>query len=323
VDYWLQAEDAAGYIVTEPALAPAEVHRFFVGAVSTFLADDFEIDAGWTAGLAGDNATTGLWVRADPNGTWNGSAPVQPEDDATPDPGTMCFVTGNLPGAAQGDDDVDDGRTTLLSPVYDLAGLPNAHVRYRRWYSNDTGSDPGTDIFRVGVSTDGGGSWTNVESTSASDRSWLPVDVSVGDLVPLTTQMRFRFIAADAGTGSIVEAALDDFEIVVYQEPVAAVAAPPAADRLILDPCRPNPFDGATSIRFSVPLPGASVRLSVFDVAGRRVARLLDGERVKGERTVVWDGRDDAGARVGAGVYFYRLEAGEERRTRKAVVLSR
>ncbi|HMB68709.1 MAG TPA: FlgD immunoglobulin-like domain containing protein, partial [bacterium] len=133
----------------------------------------------------------------------------------------------------------------------------------------------------------------------------------------------FRFIATDAFAGSIVEAALDDFEIVVYQEPVSAVAAASGGDRLTLAPCRPNPFGGATSIRFFVPAPGRSVRLSVYDVAGRRVARLLDGEHVQGERTVSWDGRNDVGARVAGGVYLYRLEAGEERRSRKAVMLGR
>lgn len=71
----------------------------------------------------------------------------------------------------------------------------------------------------------------------------------------------------------------------------------------------PNPFSEAVTIRLGVPAE-SPVALSVYDVAGRAVTRLLAGEITPaGTRTVVWDGRDGAGHRVGSGVYFLRLEA--------------
>jgi len=72
---------------------------------------------------------------------------------------------------------------------------------------------------------------------------------------------------------------------------------------------RPNPFDASTTIRFVLP-DSRRVRLGVFDVAGRRVASLVDGVRGPGAHSVAWT----PGA-LPSGVYFYRLEAGDLSRT--------
>ncbi len=87
--------------------------------------------------------------------------------------------------------------------------------------------------------------------------------------------------------------------------------APPA--RATLAAAAPNPFNPRTRIAFAVPGAGSSrVRLSVYDLRGRRVARLVDGELPGGRHAVDWQGRDDEGRPVGSGVYLYRLEAGGE-----------
>ncbi|MGH2570609.1 MAG: FlgD immunoglobulin-like domain containing protein, partial [bacterium] len=76
----------------------------------------------------------------------------------------------------------------------------------------------------------------------------------------------------------------------------------------------PNPFRAATSIRFSMPQPGVAT-LSIHDVTGRRVRSLLDGAVAPGYRSLLWDGRDDAGHALASGVYFYRLRTPAESRT--------
>jgi flagellar hook assembly protein FlgD len=63
------------------------------------------------------------------------------------------------------------------------------------------------------------------------------------------------------------------------------------------------------------------VRLTVYDVHGRRVAVLLDKMEPAGWRTAAWEGRDDAGREVGSGTYFLRLEAGETVQVRRAVLV--
>jgi len=65
-----------------------------------------------------------------------------------------------------------------------------------------------------------------------------------------------------------------------------------------------------------------AVRLSVYDVAGRLVDVLLDGDiAAQGRNEVVWRGRDMTGRVVSAGVYFYRLEAGSFSETKRMVLI--
>jgi hypothetical protein len=82
----------------------------------------------------------------------------------------------------------------------------------------------------------------------------------------------------------------------------------------------PNPFNPATTIRFVLP-EKTSVRLAVYDCAGREIARLIDGERGAGANEVSWDGRDARGAVAGTGIYFYCLTASKQVLTKKMVLL--
>jgi hypothetical protein len=323
VKYYIVAADVNGVEAHDPPGAPPEPYRFAVGTLAVVFQDDFETDKGWTVGAPDDDATSGIWERVDPNAVMLGTLMIQPEDDHTPDPGVMCFVTGNSnPGASQATNDVDGGKTTLLSPILDLSSYPNAWVSYYRWYTNDTGGAPNTDTWAVDASPDGGTTWIRLETTRVTDRKWLGVEHELERFIPLTSQVQFRFVASDEEPGSIVEAALDDFLIITYQSAPTAVAEDPAAARaLALDQNYPNPFNPVTTIRFSVPVPGEVVSLRIYDVAGHLVATLVDDEKVAGTRSVRWDGKDRRGTDVASGVYFYRLITAERTLSRKLVVL--
>ncbi len=82
----------------------------------------------------------------------------------------------------------------------------------------------------------------------------------------------------------------------------------------------PNPVRNGTTIRFSIPAK-SRVELRVYDVAGRAIATLINGQMKSGMHTVRWNGTTDTGTRVANGVYFYRLKAGKNTATRKMVVL--
>lgn len=69
---------------------------------------------------------------------------------------------------------------------------------------------------------------------------------------------------------------------------------------------RPNPFNPGTTIEYRLEQP-SSVRLDVYDVAGKLVRRLTDAKMPIGPHAMYWDGRDDSGLTLGTGVYFVKI----------------
>ncbi|UCF77805.1 MAG: DUF362 domain-containing protein [Candidatus Eiseniibacteriota bacterium] len=123
---------------------------------------------------------------------------------------------------------------------------------------------------------------------------------------------QFQFVWTD----STEPADLPECPVVGVEEP--RTAAPHVATSL--SNAFPNPISAVTRIHFTIGTPG-NVTVRVFDVSGRAVRTLVDESKVVGEYSVVWDRRDDSGAMVGSGVFFYQLDASGFRSTRKIVVL--
>jgi len=82
----------------------------------------------------------------------------------------------------------------------------------------------------------------------------------------------------------------------------------------------PNPFNPTTTIAYAVPRSG-HVTLRIFDVAGRLVRTLVEGDATAGHHTVVWNGRDHGDRQVASGTYYYRLSADGFNDTRKMVLV--
>jgi hypothetical protein len=97
-------------------------------------------------------------------------------------------------------------------------------------------------------------------------------------------------------------------------------ASPDLPDRFTLYQNYPNPFNPETRIDFELPQ-GCRVELSVYNLLGRKVRVLADGDYSAGSHTVAWDGRDDYGSAVSSGVYFYRLTASGISETRKMLLM--
>ena len=315
IDYWIDATDTAGNSSRDPEFGD---YTFWVLQSFTIFEDAMEADLGWTVGATGDNATAGIWTRVDPIGVFEGAYEVQPEDDYT-EAGTLCFITGNGETGAQGADDVDGGKTTLLSPWFDLEGNFGVSVSYRRWYTNDTGNNPGGDIWVVEVTNDGS-DWVILENTNVSDRSWAERSFLLDDFVAPTSTVRFRFVASDESPGSVVEAGVDEFRLIGFQLPVTAGPASVPVAAAALEQNHPNPFNPKTAIRFALREAG-DVTLAIFDVGGRRVRTLADGPLAAGRHEAIWDGRDETGGELASGVYFYRLRAEGVKLSRRMLLL--
>ncbi|MBU0509446.1 S8 family serine peptidase [bacterium] len=82
----------------------------------------------------------------------------------------------------------------------------------------------------------------------------------------------------------------------------------------------PNPFNPTTVIRFDLP-EAARVELTIFNIMGQRVATLADELRQAGSHTVTWNGQTGSGVQAAAGIYVYRLRAGDFVASRKMILL--
>jgi len=218
IQYYVSALTTTGAAVRDPSDAPTTVHSAISSSGVSFpFVDTVETALGWTLSTTGDTATAGLWTRGDPLGTFNGSTAAQPENDVTVAPGVNCFFTGQgTAGGAIGEADVDGGFTTLTSPVMNASGT-QAYVGYYRWYSNQQGASPNADTFRVQISSNNGSTWVPLETVgptgSEVNGGWVFKEFRVADFVTPTAQVRIRFIAEDAGSGSLIEAAVDEVRI--------------------------------------------------------------------------------------------------------------
>jgi hypothetical protein len=211
IEYYFRAQAVGGTSVTSPSDAPASVYATVAAVDSAIVADyTFELEPGWT--VSGD---------AD-DGHWNVGVPVDCDRGDPPadfDGSGRCWLTDNSVSSFC-NSDVDEGSTILTSEVFDLSGLDEANVTYARWYSNTQGASPGSDVFVVEVSDDGGSSWLQLERVgptgAEADGGWYVMTFRIADFVAPNDQFRIRFVASDLGEGSVVEAGVDAFKIFAY-----------------------------------------------------------------------------------------------------------
>jgi hypothetical protein len=110
-------------------------------------------------------------------------------------------------------------------------------------------------------------------------------------------------MGAALGDSSAIGTIVDD------DVPTDVSATLPAAN--YLEGGAPNPFSGVATLRWGLRVSGP-VELSVFDVKGRRLRRLVSGEKPAGHRVIVWDGRDENGLAVSNGLYLVRLRTQDQ-----------
>lgn len=229
ISYYVGLEDVGGGLSSVNPIeannpGDPNIPHFIMVGFDLLHREDFDTEQGdWTEGIPSDQATTGQWVIDVPIGSYYEGDPVQPDAQHTPG-GVACAVTGNAsnPNAGLGDNDVDGGKTTLVTPSFDLTEYENPAFVYWRWYTNDppTSANPGNDVWQVEISGNGS-SWVRVERTYTSDKSWRRFALRVLDYLPsLTANTQIRFIAQDSvmlgeylDGGSLVEAAIDDLEL--------------------------------------------------------------------------------------------------------------
>jgi C1A family cysteine protease len=168
--------------------------------------DDFETDQGWTVNPSGtDTATTGMWERANPQSTSYGGTTYQMGTTAS---GSYDLVTEGSAGSSVGSYDIDNGVTSIRSPNITLpsgSGITLSFQYYLSHYSNGSSSD----YLRVKVV--GSTTQTVLEELASGNidgAAWESFSTSLDAFAGQTIYLLIE--AADGGSGSLIEAAIDD-----------------------------------------------------------------------------------------------------------------
>ncbi|MHC4127394.1 MAG: trypsin-like serine peptidase [Planctomycetota bacterium] len=201
--YYFSAETTDDQVVYNPLFAPDESYGTVIAIdQQTPFHDDFETHQFWTV-YKNETLTTGEWQRGAPAG---GGDLGDPPTDA--DGSGLCYVTQNI----NGNYDVDNGYTILMSPLLDASeGVPV--ISYWRWFSNSSGANPFEDTLLVEVSGDRASTWTTLETVGPTgpevSGGWFRKAFRITDFVPQSDEFVIRFTASDVGGESVVEAGVD------------------------------------------------------------------------------------------------------------------
>ncbi len=280
--------------------------------------DNAETESGWQKGSATDNATTGRWTRGKPIGNFYTDAPtffVQQDTDHSLF-GTMCFITGNLNTTDPSKDDVDGGVTTLITPLYDLSSMNEPVVRYWYYFSNNTGNNPGLPQWIVKLTLDDGLHWKTIQQTPAATDGWTQFLYRIRDYGVPSDKVRVEFLASD-NIGSLVEAGVDDFEILNAPEISNISVHSDKTDMLSLSvSSQPTLRNSQVRISFSLPNP-LHAEIILRDLFGNVVQQIGNGNYEVGEHTLSFSPT----ANLASGIYLLELRTSEGIKRVKIAIL--
>ena len=147
---------------------------------------------------------------------------------------------------------------------------------------------------------------------------------ALGELPNPAPGYTLAITAANYDPATVPGIALSDGDSLWFEirlgSPVSTVADPSLPYRTGLLSNYPNPFNPQTTIGFEI-ASGGPVRLSVFDILGQEVVRLLDRKLQPGHHEVTWNGRDSFGRPAGSGIYLYRLVTDGIQETRTMILM--
>ncbi len=136
-------------------------------------------------------------------------------------------------------------------------------------------------------------------------------------------EQRYEYIDTAVSAGQTYFYKLADVDYngnLTFHGPVS-ITVDVLPEKMSLEQNFPNPFNPSTTIRYELAKSGA-VQLSIFNLAGQEIRRLVSGVQEAGAHAVVWDGLDDNGIQAASGVYIYRLIS-QGQRTEKKLILTR
>ncbi|MEE9491835.1 MAG: Calx-beta domain-containing protein [Gammaproteobacteria bacterium] len=186
---------------------------------SIIFEDNFETSNGWNRNPFGsDTASTGRWERGTPEGTdYNGTRQQLGQTVS----GNSDLVTGKTAGSSVGYDDIDNGVTSMRSPAITLPAGQQIMMDFSYYFAYLFNSNT-DDFFRVSIT--GAGTSVVLEEFGKQDQTkaavWKTHSADISNFAGQT--IRILIEAADNGTGSLVEAAIDDLAITAVSNDAAS-----------------------------------------------------------------------------------------------------
>ncbi len=215
ISYYFSAESQTGRTFYHPKNPAKEMLRTYVAASVDVIYEDVffgNVYNGWFVNdpSSPDTASAGTWVKMVPQANV-----AQPGSGHT---GDFVWITDGRAGSFPEEFDVEGGKTTLRTPLFDLTGTTDPRISYWRWFVNGIGNQASNESFTIDISNDGGSTWSNLEvltgANAQGNGGWYFAEHKLAGRIALTSQMQVRFVAADYPiVGTCVEAAIDDFRV--------------------------------------------------------------------------------------------------------------
>jgi hypothetical protein len=194
----------------------------------------------------------------------------------------------------------DNGDSLEVGTIYDIT-----------WTATDDG---GVDSVSIYLSTNAGTDWSPIATGEPND------GVYPWNVPPTPTDSALVMIVAYDPSLNAGQDVSDGFNFIYETTVDVAGGGRGYGNEVLLWQNRPNPFSPVTNISFYLPKDGP-VRLEVFDATGRLVDVLIDGRVYRaGVSTLPWNAKDNSGAKLSSGVYFYRLKTEQGVKTKKMVL---
>lgn len=267
--------------------------------------DTFSVIIGYPRVLFSDDAENG-------RGNWVGSGNGVPWDTTyvMAHAAVRSFADSRYGNVAN-----STNNTFTTAQQINLAGTVNPRLEYFARWSNERNYD----YVRIQLSTNSGSTWSNLSGRhtttvggqpayTANMGTWAWESINLTSYTGRQILLRFNLIsdAGLRGDGFY----FDNLRVVDYRDSITTDAnvARGMPETFELFQNYPNPFNPATQIRYALPVQ-SSVKLTVFNILGQEIARLVDEVQAGGYHVVAWDGTNDNDLIVPTGLYFYKLEA--------------
>jgi lysyl endopeptidase len=273
-----------------------------VGVPVLTLGFPLDTNPGWTLGTG--------WAFGVPSGAGGQYGEADPTSGYTGSNVLGYNLAGDYPNSM--------AESHLTTTAINCSAMQGTVLKFRRWLNVE---QPSYDHAYVRISTNGGASWTQVWTNTAevADAAWTQVSYDISAVADGQANVLIRWTMGTTDSSWQYSGwNIDDVELWAMPTYVAGVGDLPGT-RLALGN-HPNPFNPLTRVEFALETAGP-VSLDVYDMQGRLVRRLVAAEMAAGPQSVVWDGLDGAGRKVGSGVYLARLQANGTMAEHKMVML--